>query len=892
MDYSLDLIKLREVYERVYRRKNFSFWESGKEYSRHVINVTFNYSNKEFNRIRKGLYIKYGYSYDDIELTDCVCVRNGELIAIQTYEALFKKDSQQKREDWEKYCSVDSPLSQEVLGKYFYCEDGFYKAKPNIKALNTVADIRTQLYKSGFVCDGIKFVRWKRSAGSGRVGKCLFIDERLYKQIHQWEMCGVTVKKNKKVDLAALESYISLTLSSIIDTIDIQANNILVIDDYKSVFKEKVMATRFVDGKLTTGIEEAEIENNIWDGQSLLDSSMFGKYSDYGMLLLRARFFKSCCFNTNLQMWFEDNGITDISQLNGFTVAKNLADIKLITTPSSIKYLKFGDLKDWIWSLDSTFGIVKHEKPTHFFDGTMVQCHYQLLNTIQLTSDETKELLQPSLDYLDKLKTIPAVLRHHIKYQRQDLLEIERLASKNDIVYRLLGINDKFAQTQLYHQFRANIIRSIISNLRRGHILVNGNYSTLFGNPLEMLAQVIGRFDGSSRLREGTLHSSNFKDGETILGSRSPHVTIANVLLAKNAINEEIEKYFNLTNMIVCVNSIGENILERLSGADYDSDSLILTNNELLIRGARRNYDNFAVPTKLVKSSLNERSHTSAGKSELDVKTSVNKIGEIINLSQELNSRLWDLLNSGCGLEDVSAIYRDAAQLDVMSNLEIDSAKKENPANNSRELKNIKEKYEARDDNGRYMRPMFFKYLDKDKGYYDPARKAYRYYETTMDYLQRHINAYRVPKASTTGFCKFSDMLKPYSEIKGRVNLKQIAEVVALVRAMKAEIGLIYNDKSLSKQGKYFLDLTTRQECVNTVKKIVFGEKTMFYLLQQIEQPEYSDISRLLFNVLFGAPNESFYTLITASRQPIGNLVKDEGGDIQIYGVNYSILNV
>jgi len=52
------------------------------------------------------------------------------------------------------------------------------------------------------------------------------------------------------------------------------------------------------------------------------------------------------------------------------------------------------------------------------------------------------------------------------------------------------------------------------------------------------------------------------------LGARSPLVTMGNVLLAKNQDNDDIKKYFHITNEIVCVNSINENLLEKLSGAD------------------------------------------------------------------------------------------------------------------------------------------------------------------------------------------------------------------------------------------------------------------------------------------------------------------------------------
>ena len=232
----------------------------------------------------------------------------------------------------------------------------------------------------------------------------------------------------------------------------------------------------------------------------------------------------------------------------------------------------------------------------------------------------------------------------------------------------------------------------------------------------------IGQFDGSSIIEKNTVHCEMFESGKELLGSRSPHVTIGNILVTRNVIRPEIARYMNPTNEIVYVNSIQENLLERLSGADFDSDTMLLTDNEILVAAAKRNYDNFPVPTKLVESAMRNRRYTNREKADLDIKTSVNKIGEIINLSQELNSILWDRLNdekSKTNIEDVMELYCDIAQLDVMSNLEIDSAKRENPANNTRELQLLKKKYDVRDKKNRHIRPLFFKYIDGYKGYRD-----------------------------------------------------------------------------------------------------------------------------------------------------------------------------
>lgn len=919
LDYSLDLIKMQEVYESVYRRRDFSFNKNGKDYTQRVINVTFKYNNKAFNKIRNGIFVKFGYAYEDLLFKDCIAMQDGILVGIEVDTP------------------VDNPVTSDILGKCFYYEDGMYKVKSNIPILNSVANIREELYENGFICDGIKYVRFKRSAGSSRVGKCLFIDEKLYRQMHKWEMCGIKVKKGQDIDLAALEPYIALTLSSIIDTIQIHSENILVVKDYKSVFKDRVVATRFVDGRLVSKVEDVEISNSIWDGQSLMDRSVFLDFQkqqqknnpdarEHGMLLLRARFFKSCCFNTNIQQWFADNGITDVGQLNGETTAQRIEDIKLITTPSSIKYVKFGKLEDWLNTLESTFGVVKHEKPTHYFDGRMVQTHYQLLNTLQMTYDEVEQLVKPSLDYAKMIKTNIAAMRHQIGYQYQSPNEDfynKAITSKNDIIYRMLGLTDKFADTKIYQQFRDDLVKSFIKNLRLGHLLVQGNYSTICGNPIEMLKQSIGIFDGSSIIDNGTVHSTRFENYKELLGSRSPHVTIGNILVTQNVLRSEISRYMNPTKEIVYINSINENILERLSGADFDSDTVMLTDNSILVQAAKRNYDCFPVPTKLVESETRQRKYTDVDKADLDIKTSVNKIGEIINLSQELNSILWDRLYHGASIDSVMELYCDIAQLDVMSNLEIDSAKRENPADNTFELQCLKKKYDVRDKKGRHVRPLFFRYIDGYKGYRDGyyiyveedgeyvkqgvvesykeaqalketgsvmverGRMTYQRHETSMDYLELCINKFRSrtirkkPKS-------FSDILISTDKLCGQVKYPQVNRIINAVREAKSAISLVWStDDGLSNRKKRNIAEDIRQDCINYVCNTKFSQKTMRYLVGLIDSKEYSDISRFLFGILFGQPNEEFYKLIELSKGNVYKLQECPTGDIQIYDFHY-----
>ena len=547
LDWSLDTIKLQEEYEKAVRRRDFYFVVNKRKYTQTIINVKFSYSYKEFNKVGKNVYVRDGYDFRDCVFTDGVCIKDSLIVGIQTNVEVLNE------------------APKELIPTYFTYANGCYQLTGAIPVIKNKADLRQELYENGFVCDGIKYVRYKRSAGSSRVGKCLFVNEVVAKRMARWDRCGLTIRDNAPIDLASYEAYIALPMSSIIDTMIIEPENILIVDDFESCFKDKVIAVEEKDGRLVASEKEVDVTNCIWDGESLLDVSMFGDYASKGMVLLRNRFFKTCAFNANIQQWFADNGITSVEQLNGFTLATDISQVKLITTPSSVKYLKFGSIEDWLANIEHTFGIVKYEKETHFFDGRMVQCHYQLLNTLQLSYKDVEELLKPSLAYVGAIRQDPAVLRYHIGYafkNAEEEAELSSLTTKNEIVFKLLGINDKFSRTKIYKEFRDDIVKGFFRNLKRGHILLNGNYSTLLGNGLELLRQAIGQFDGSSEIGIGNIHSHKFEYGKTVLGSRSPHVTMGNILLAQNVASENIDKYFNMTNEIVYINSIGENILQ------------------------------------------------------------------------------------------------------------------------------------------------------------------------------------------------------------------------------------------------------------------------------------------------------------------------------------------
>lgn len=887
LDFSLDSEKIREIVKGIYTSKKdeFSFTHNGKEYSDKVINVTFKYSSRDFNKVKKNTFVMDGYLLDDLEFKDNIAINNGLIVGIIVSTPTLKQ------------CELELPEG------FTYVEnregEHVYSTK-TIGVMYSRKELRDYLYENGFNCNGYHYVRLKRTSGSARVGKCLFVEERLYPLIHEWEMCGLIINEGDPVDLAALESYISLPTSSAIDTITIDPKSILIIPDYDSKFVEDSVIVEMNDDKRITVREgEIEVSNSIFDGQSLIDKSIMGEYDCYGMILLRNRFFKSCCFNTNIQQWFEDNDIKDLSQLHkdSITLATDISEIKLITTPNSIKYIKFAPILQWLNNIDSTFSVVKHEKKTHFFKGRLVQAHYQLLNTLQLEPDDVKALVAPSLNYVNMLNADPDVLKYHVKCSMLDECNKEELSNvfkdKNDIIYTMMNLSESFCKTKYYHDFKRETCKSYLKNMKKGHILIDGNYSVLFGNPYEMLLHTIGEFDGDSSLPPGHIHTTRYPYRKKILGCRSPHISTSNILVSTNMRHDLIDRYFNLTDEIVCINAIKENTLERLSGADYDSDQMIVSNNEILINAALKYYDIFKVPANRVSAKKSKRYYTNAQKSDLDYKTSENKIGEIVNLSQELNTLMWDYINNlkkpltKETYEEIREIYHDICILNVLSCIEIDKAKKEFDISSSREIKDIKEKWAKRTFDNKVIKPAFLGFIAQTKGYRNPQKKKYNYHKTTMDYLLKELNQYRSEKTSKKDLVPLSECFRFSSYNPKSVNWKQINSIIKKCETTTSSINAVWSKEYYSTEEKYILTSRYKDDLVFEIQKMRINIHTMFSLIEHIDMDKYARISKLLFFILFNYKNNTIIEIMKNVASPTTYIKEDKNGDLDIYGIKF-----
>ena len=851
----------------------------------HIISLEANdiYEQETINGVKKGFVLPskndrsyFGlfknildYSLDLIELEKC-------------YQKIYRNN---------KFCFEDEYKNKYTLTiinlKFTYT----YKDENNGKDLK---QLREHFYKNGFNLGGIHYVRYKRSSGSSRQGKCLFINDKLLSHMSKWGECGL----KPTGDLASWEAYKSLSLSSLKGTIDIPLNGILFIPDCKSEFFEEVVSVEEKDGALVATTKEATIKNDIWDGESLLDESLFVEdYAEKHMLLLRNKFFKSCAFRTKLQKWFKDKNITlDDLKARGFiTLATDISQIVMVTTPNSMKFLKFmkGDLTEnnvqkWVDKVDSTFGVVKYDKRTKFFDGKMVQTSYQFINTLCFTEGQVEELLKPSKDYLTTIRNDYDFMRYHFSdaYKREESDETEELsdglAERSDVIFKLMGINYDFKDTKLYYNFRNDVVESQKDRLKQGHILLPGTNATLFGNGPEMLLALSGEFDLHSKTNEptiltkGEIACNKFENGEKLVCARSPHITMGNLYCATNNLSGDIWDYFDLGENIVCVNAIGENIQQRLNGCDYDSDAMLITNDKLIVETAFKQKDTFKVPVCSIKSDGKKKPSLW----ELDYNTSENKIGHIVNLSQKLNSILWDKLNSGLDYESIQEIYEDVCKLAVLSGIEIDKAKRAyDKISVSKEINKIANKHNV-------ISPEFFKEIDF--GYGIKERK-YSFYDAPMEYVYKSVKDidYRKGKEKEIEYRAISGMLKEPT-LKKSTAYDHKREIIDISKEYKEKLDFLYSELRRAdddeKDNLYVKIKQTKDKRNEEVKELLSEEYVLYLILKEYEK-EASENWHLYAPLL---ENELFKGMLKMSKEKMQKVASKDDGEYDLYGLKFA----
>ena len=526
------------------------------------------------------------------------------------------------------------------------------------------------------------------------------------------------------------------------------------------------------------------------------------------------------------------------------------------------------------------FGVVKWDKSTRFFHGDMVQSSYQLLNTLGLDRAQAEELLKPSFDYISLVRSDVEFMRYHftdayVREKEENEKKVpDGLAERAEVIFRLLFSCSFFDCTALYANFRDDVVSGLKTNLRRGHILLNGTNATLFGNGPELLKYIAGE-KVASELKKGQIRCARFEDGAKLLCARSPHITMGNLYCAENNLDGEIWNYFDLGKNIVCVNAISENIQQRLNGCDYDSDSMLITDDKLLVETAERYKEQFKVPVCGI-SSMGKSGQTLF---ELDHDTSENKIGEIVNLSQKLNSIIWNEMHGGAPNEKILDIYNDVCKLAVLSGLEIDKAKRAyDNVNVGKELSALRKKYNR-------PAPIFFKEID-EKG----RENEYAFYDTAMDYIYQAVKKFNFQKGKKKSmfYMPISWAIVDKTMSDNATDYRHRDKIIEICDESKARISRLYMELRVAddqeKEVLYEKIAEEKAERDRQVSKWLTSENVLIFVVRHYEKNSPSDWR--IYAPIVNAP--MFEKFSRNQALPIGCVEEKADGEFTVYGKKFA----
>lgn len=598
-------------------------------------------------------------------------------------------------------------LSRDELREKFYVEGfeitykKYNKDKVELKSLETK----------------IRYKMLYRTPGKAKKGTCMFVDERIYDKVHDFLYMGYKPPIDK-APIVELGAYSSLITSSIVSRVKIFPEQILVLKDVDSFFKTKVLSVETDELKhcVIKEKDNYEVANTLFDGQGLIDESIFPEWGD-GYILLRHHMTKFAAFKSRIQLFMKDYYGDDyenavVKDMWGRDV--RVKDIKVITTNNALKFLKFGITFDywasWVRKNGCQFGIVKTSHESKL--GDVQRMSYQMMNSLDIES--MPSVCSKTVEYINKLKTDNDIFLEYLEKNKS-------FSNDFEVLIALCKHNQDFVNSTYFRERRQAIVASYVLNFKNGRSIQDADNLTIVGSPYAMLLHAVGEdplSDPTLLPEKGTIqcYTERFKDGEYLASFRSPHNSRNNIGYLHNRHSAKMKRYFDLGQLCIAVNMIETDFQARHNGSDMDSDTIYVTNQKDIVKHALCCYENYPTIVNNIPKDSNVYKYDMKDFARVDngLAASQLAIGESSNLAQICLTYTYNF-------EDKK--YLDyVCILATIAQVAVDSSKRKFDINITDEIRRIKKDMNL-EDNGL---PYFWLVTkrDKRKARTDIERKA------------------------------------------------------------------------------------------------------------------------------------------------------------------------
>ena len=570
-----------------------------------------------------------------------------------------------------------------------------------------------------------------RSTGKAKTGSCMFIREELYETARDYLYMGIQLPR-ENAPIVEVGAYSSLVASSIVGKVKIDPKDILILKDVESSFLGSAISIELDDKGHCQAVkkEDYKLGNVLFDGQALIDHSIFPTWGN-GYILLRQHMFKAAAFDCHLQQWFKDyygNEYENAVIKDIWGNEHKVTDIKMVTTDNACKWLKFKDVTYDYWCKrvkqdnDNWFGIVKTAHSSKL--GNVQYQSYQMVNALDINTIEGA--VQCTKDYIYQLKNNINVFLDFLKRNTN-------FSNDFEVLIALVKQDPEFEQCSYFKERRDRIIQSYIANAKMGRIINNGDNLTIVGSPFAMLLHTVGEdpeSDPTFENEEGCIqcYTERFGYNEYLAEFRNPFNSRNNLGYLHNHYDWRLEKYFNIGKNCIAINMIGTDFQDRNNGSDQDSDSIYTTNQSDIVNHAKLCIQNYPTIVNNIPKEKNIYTNSLKDFAKIDNKLAASQgdIGGSSNLAQLALSYSYSYLDKK--FTDYVCI------LSVIAQAAIDNSKRTYNINISEEIDRIQRDMDI-NTNGY---PIFWKAIKKR----NDKRNGVKLSELTDKQIERRNSMY------------------------------------------------------------------------------------------------------------------------------------------------------
>ena len=453
-------------------------------------------------------------------------------------------------------------------------------------------DYRRARSPKGFKINGITYRRLVGTTGGVKNSTIVFVSDRLVDEIRK----RIDNGRNKGIEFipAKLEAYRALACSASIPVTD--PDGVLVVDDCFTHFKDHVIVLDDGASGEPTMVEDMEHDCELCasDGFGLISYDLAQQWSEDLKLpatasgfCVRNAFCKGMLFPFPFREFAKKVAKKNMIK-DSWGNYKDINRVQVILTTSMLK------LWDSYHSCEDYF---ENCRENHYHFSVTKTCeleldeernlNYQFIQSYQLTNDEIRELVKPTLDEIKGV--MGGDWRKALLYLRgsgmcDDPNYINSL--ENDYIKALMiepkMIDDPYVQNRIRY-----FIKKRISQAKTGVVKVRGNFQVASGDPYALCQSIFG-MEVTGLLKAGEIYSRfwNDRDVKRVACFRAPMSCHNNIVFRNLNSNDDCKNWYRYMKTVTIL-SAWDNTCAALNGADFDGDLIFSTDNNVLIRNKR-----------------------------------------------------------------------------------------------------------------------------------------------------------------------------------------------------------------------------------------------------------------------------------------------------------------